>query len=356
MAFSMRESGERSTRFPMPFWSGFRVVVTGITGRMGVRVGSAQYTRGKSGYFRAACRTEEPPAVGDDFVYAEESGAGKLVGTVLTVRPGNVSGEKGWWEGDLRSYADGRRTAGVHGTGHEDDHFGGWSNEFLSGPFTLPMNGEPRSTLLDLGRPYNGDSTMYRLFTGIPFLRGIVHSVEHGIDNASRASYASATFLYATRGSWLVDSDRLGVCDEAGRSAHGYVASQESEAETLESAFEGRAFRTPVSACQRRHTGTAEFRLAVAGDNAGVNLRRVFDQREPRQRATVFVDGQVVGDWYVAEGNPVLRWAERDYFLPGRFTTGKRSITVRIVPAPNSPPWSAVEYRALSVTPPADAP
>jgi hypothetical protein len=63
-----------------------------------------------------------------------------------------------------------------------------------------------------------------------------------------------------------------------------------------------------------------------------------------------------VGDWYVAESNPVLRWAERDFFLPGRFTAGKTAVTVRIVPTPNSPPWSAVEYRALSVTPPADTP
>jgi hypothetical protein len=218
------------------------------------------------------------------------------------------------------------------------------------------MNGAPRVDLLDLNRPYNGDATMYRLYTGIPFLRGIVHSVEHGIGNASRAAYSAATFLYTSDTPWLADSDRLEVCDESSRSAHAYVADQEAPREPLESAFEGRAAGTPLAACHRSHSGAAEFRLTVDPANAGVWLRRFFDQAQPRQRATVSVDGQTVGDWYVAEGNAALRWAERDYFLPARFTAGKRSLTVRIAPVPQSPPWSAAEYRALSITPPAGVP
>jgi len=158
---SGREGPVLSSRFPMPFWRGFRLEVTGITGRATVRVGPTQYPQGRSGYFRAVC-SDADAGPGEDFVYVDRPGAGKLVGTVLTVRPGNAPVEKGWWEGDVRSYADGRRTPGVHGTGHEDDHLGGWSNEFLFGPFTLPMNGAPRVDLLDLNRPYNGDATMYR--------------------------------------------------------------------------------------------------------------------------------------------------------------------------------------------------
>src|SRR5262249_31612894 len=158
-------------------------------------------------------------------------------------------------EGDLRSYADGRRTPGVQGTGYEDDHFGGWSNEFFSTPFSLPLNGEPLARILDHNGQFNGDVTMYRVWRGIPFLGGVQHSVEHGTENVRDVDESAATFFYGEPRSWLVDSDALDVCDDAARAAHGLTVAGETRLPALASAFEARASGTTVTMCHHAHTG-----------------------------------------------------------------------------------------------------
>jgi Protein of unknown function (DUF2961) len=345
--------GRWENRLPMPFWERFRVQITGLPGRLFLRVTGNPYRVGEAAHLRVIWHEERPTNGADDFEYLSYQGAGRLVATVLTVEPPDAARDKQWWEGDLRSYADGRRTPGVHGTGHEDDHFGGWSNEFFSGPFTLPMHGEPRTQILDHNGQFNGNVAMYRVWTGIPFLREVRHSVEHGTENNRTVNESAATFFYAEPRSWLVDSDTLAVCDDAARATHHLTVAGEARPGVLASAFEGRGYRTPVALCHHTHTGAATFDLAVAADNQGVLLRRTFDQARGRQNALVRVGGRVVGTWYIAEQNPTLRWAERDFFLPKAFTAGGTSLSISIEPAADAPPWDAAEYRSLSVVPPA---
>jgi hypothetical protein len=353
LGFSMRmDPPELVSHFPMPFWRGFRLSITGVQAELSVRIGPEHYRARESGYFHAAFAGENPPAGDQDFQYLQQRSAGKLVGTVLTVVPANPAKDKGWWEGDLRSYANGRRSPSIHGTGHEDDHLGGWSNGFFARPFTLPMNGEPASEILDFNGQYNGNVSMYRLWTGIPFLRELQHSVEHGRANDRGADYQSTSFFYATSSDWLSDSDRLVVCDPASRDAHGFVASGEGAPVEVRGSFEGRAYRAGFDACHQNHSGAAEFRLRVAPDNRGVYLRRLYDQSSARQRAEISVDGERLGDWYTVEGNSTSSWSERDYFLPRRFTGDKTELAIRVLPVGDSPPWDAAEYRSLSVTPP----
>jgi hypothetical protein len=294
---------------------------------------------------------ENPPAEGEDFQYLSRAGAGTLVGTVLTVIPANSATDKGWWEGDLRSYANQRRTPSIHGTGHEDDHLGGWSNRFFARPFSLPLNGEPAAQILDRNGQYNGNISMYRLWTGIPFLSEVQHSVEHGRQNNRAASYEATSFFYGTSDDWLRETDALQVCDDDSRGRHGFVAEGEGEPTESRSSFEGRAYQVVLAACHRSHTGPAEFDLEVAPDNQGVYLRRLYDQSQPRQSAQLSVDGEVLGEWYVPEGNVSSRWAERDFFLPSQLTRGKSRLSLRLVPG-SGPAWDAVEYRALSVVSP----
>jgi hypothetical protein len=70
-----------------------------------------------------------------------------------------------------------------------------------------------------------------------------------------------------------------------------------------------------------------------------------------RQMARVRIDGAEVGIWYAPESNTTQRWAERDYFLPASFTSGKTAARIEIEPEPASPAWSVSEYRLLCVTP-----
>jgi hypothetical protein len=340
----------------MPFWRRARFQITGLPGRLFLRVEANAVDQARAGHLRFAWREERPTTGNQDFEYLTAQGAGRLIGTVLTVEPPDAARDKQWWEGDLRSYADGRRTPGVHGTGHEDDHFGGWSNEFFSGPFTLPMHGEPRADLKDRTGQFNGDVTMYRLWPGIPFLREIRHGVEHGTENNRAVNVSATTFFYAQREPWLVDSDVLSVCDDASRAAHALAVAGETRPGDLASAFEGRAARTPVTLCHHAHTGAASFEMAVDPRNRGVLLRRAYDQANGRQGAWVRVGGRTVGLWRVAEQNAAARWAERDFFIPAPFTAGAARLSIELEPhtledGPASP-WDAAEYRTLSVVPP----
>jgi hypothetical protein len=357
LAFTMKP-GRYESHLPMPFWRHARVQITGADGRLFLRVGPNPYDALTTAHLRVRWHEERPTSPGNDFEYLTYAGAGRLVATVVAVEPPDPAVDKQWWEGDLRSSADGRRTPGVQGTGYEDDHFGGWSNEFFSTPFSLPSNGEPLVRLLDRTGQYNGDVTMYRVWRGISFLGEVRHSVEHGTENVRAVDESAATFFYGEPRAWLVDSDALDVCDDAARAAHHLAVTGETRLPPLASAFEGRAYRTPVTLCHHAHTGAATFELAIAPDNEGVLLRRTFDQARGRQRAVVRAGGAVVGTWYVAEANATLRWAERDFFVPRSFTVGRSTLAIAIDPEPepdlaaDPPPWDAALYRSISVVRP----
>ena len=342
--------GVYESRFRMPYFRGFHLTITGIAGALRIHVSPGRYARGQAGYFHAFSSEERATTPGKDFEYLAAAGAGRLVGTVLTVRPATPTTKK-WWEGDLRSFQNGRRTPGIEGTGHEDDHLAGWSNTLFEGPFTLPMQGEPRADILDLNGQYNANATFYRFYPGIEYLDGIRHSTEHGSGNTVAGDYRGVTFYYADPGEApLVEADALTVVDDAARAAHAYVAEGESPAQALSSAFEGHDAVVSLTASSIAHTGRASFDMSVSASNLGCFLRRVYDQQVGRQRAEVRADGELVGTFYTAESNATLRWAERDYFLPPRFTAGKTRTHIEIVPTPGSPPWSVVDYRMLCIS------
>jgi len=350
LAFAMQDRVYEN-RLPMPFWSGFRLRVSGLAGKLSIRVALPRLARQEAGLLHAVYRMESPTTSGEDFEWVNLTGAGKLVGTVLAILPPTPE-TKRWWEGDLRSYADGRRTPGLHGTGHEDDHLGGWSNTFLTNPFTLPMHGEPVTEVIEReGEQYNARTTLYRLWPGIHFMGAFRHSVEHGSENRVQATYAGVAWLYVQpTGPRLTRTDRLDLGDADSRRRHHFTSDGASSSRQLTSAFEGRAYRVPLKDMVMSHTGTHRFELAATPGNLGCWLRRLYDQQDPRQRAAIWIDGRYVADWYTAEGNSTLRWAERDLFLPAHVTQGRSRLQVEVRPV-KGPPWSAAEYRLLCVRP-----
>jgi hypothetical protein len=280
--------GRYESRLPMPYWEGAHIVVSGLAGKLSIHVAPAREPRADYGTLYAIYSEQKPTTAAGDFPYATLTGAGKLVGTVLTVEP-TAPDDKQWWEGDLRSFVDDAMTPNVHGTGHEDDHLGGWSNEFLERPFSLPMQGNPKTVILDdppAGQT-NADASMYRLYAGIPFLRGLKHSTEHGPSNQRQAGYSAATFVYRQ------PRERLVMTSD--------VAFAES------------------------------VRLDVRPENIGVKLRFAFDGAQT-QRLRVSVDGVAVGSWYVPRGVAPAGAAESDWFLPPQLTNGKSTLAVELRP------------------------
>ena len=93
--------------------------------------------------------------------------------------------------------------------------------------------------------------------------------------------------------------------------------------------------------------------MNISSQNEGVRLRRLSDQNDVRQAARVFVDGEEVTErlWYVADSNPYKRWLEDDFEIPARYTKGKKSLNIRIVPVSMSKEgkntWNEAEYQVF---------
>jgi hypothetical protein len=343
----MRREGDYEFGLPAPFASSARIELQGdfppgLDLAMTVDVLPSKdrdYDPAVTGKLKAVFHEEHPTKTGEDYELLNVSGAGKFVGCVMAIEPAGPL-EKQWWEGDLRIYTDGARTPRIHGTGHEDDYLGGWSNEFLSRPFTLPMHGQPAVRMLDWEGQYNGDCSLYRFFPGISYSGGIKVSTEHGTENEKNFDYKSVAFYYELPKALLSETHRIEGC--------GDVQGGEATAESVESAFEGRECQKAFTVTFYRHTKPSEFTLRIDPANRGVWLRRLFDQKDGIQGADVYVDGQRVGMWYTAEANESKRFAERDFFLPESVTRGKSQLSIRIEPSGETP-WAAAEYRALTI-------
>jgi hypothetical protein len=332
LPLGMSPSGPYYCHLPMPFWKSFRIELVnenpGPTPEIWweARIDSeSRYPREGSGYFHALYRREWPTTPGKDYTLLDAAGRGVYLGQVMTVEP--IRSEiKRWWEGDLRIYLDGRRQPSFHGTGHEDDYLGGWSNEWLMNPYSLPMHGEPKTAELEqVDFQWSAATTVYRFFAGgIPFQSGISVSTEHGAGNAAAASYSSVAYFYARREPFTKFAE-LEVDGSIG----------------LVSRFEGRTDRDEVSDTGRLVSETSSFELAVPEGASDLRLRRLYDQSSV-QEAEVWVNGKRAGIWYSAATNPILRWAESDFLLPDALTAGAKRLRIEIRAL--RPGWNEFRY------------
>ncbi|WP_127572210.1 glycoside hydrolase family 172 protein [Georgenia faecalis] len=77
----------------------------------------------------------------------------------------------------------------------------------------------------------------------------------------------------------------------------------------------------------RAFTGSSTFTAAIDPDNDGVRLTRRFDTISTDQRASVSVDGVVVGEWVPIAGAPG-QWTDQTVELPASATAGRSEITI----------------------------
>jgi hypothetical protein len=332
LPLGMSPSGPYYCHLPMPFWKSFRIELVNESPRptpeiwWEVRVDADErYSPEEAGYFHASYRSEWPTTPGKDYTLLDVAGRGVYVGQVMTVEP--IRSEvKRWWEGDLRIYLDGRRQPSFHGTGHEDEYLGGWSNEWLMNPYSLPMHGEPKTAdLSQVDFQWSAATTVYRFFVrGVPFRNGISVSTEHGAGNTATASYSSVAYFYARPEPFA----KLAELDPDG-------------SVELVSRFEGRGDGEEVRDSGRVVSERSSFELAVPEGASDLRLRRLYDQSSI-QEAEVWVNGKSAGIWYSAATNATRRWAESDFLLPGELTAGARRLRIEIRAL--QPGWNEFRY------------
>jgi hypothetical protein len=297
----MSPSGPYYCYLPMPFWRGARIELVNENPDeipeiwWEVAIAGNDAVESETGTFHAHYRREWPTTQGVDYGLLDVEGRGTYVGQVMTVEPLRAE-IKRWWEGDLRIYVDGQTYPAFSGTGHEDEYLGGWSNEWLMNPYSLPMHGEPKTTeLRQVDFQWSAATTVYRFFVGgIPFQNGIKVSTEHGAENTADAMYSSVAYYYAR-------PDGMERLDEA--------------------------------------SASASFKLTVPAGYSGLRLRRSYHPAL-RQEAEVWMNGERVGVWYSADVNAYVSELERDFLLPSVGAGSEIEIEIR----PLGPDWSAFRY------------
>jgi hypothetical protein len=329
LPLGMSPSGPYYCYLPMPFWEGFRIELVnenpGPTPEIWWEVGIDEenaYASGTAGYLHARYHREWPTTTGEDYTLLAASGRGVYLGQVMTVEPLRAE-VKRWWEGDLRIYLDGRRHPALHGTGHEDEYLGGWSNEWLMNPYSLPMHGEPKTAdLTQVDFQWSASTTVYRFFVGgIPFWNGISVSTEHGARNTADAMYSSVAYFYA-RAEPAVMLDALDV---------------EGSLE-ITSTFEGRHDVVELTESGRVVEQSSRFVLTAPEGASSLRLRRLYDQSAV-QDAEVLWNGKSAGFWYSAATNSHNRWAETDFLLP-ESARGRLEFEIRV----RTPGWNEFRY------------
>ncbi|MEW5978448.1 MAG: glycoside hydrolase family 172 protein [Acidobacteriota bacterium] len=338
IAVGMSPSSAYYCYLPMPFWRKARVELANdnptalpkVWWEVGYKPASlSAYPSEISGYFKTQYRKEWPTRLGRDYQILETSGRGVLVGQVMTVEPLRAENKR-WWEGDLRLYLDGRRHPAFHGTGHEDEYLGGWSNEWLMNPYSLPMHGEPVTRdLSQIDFQWNASTSVYRFFVGgVPFQSQIALSTEHGVDNGATAFYSSLAYYYHRPDpAHRVDTLDVGSFEDERR--HSYEA--EGASPVVHNRFQFEGVGSYLEDDGREVSGRSRFVLTVPSNsqNRGLRLRRLYDQKTA-QEAEVWIDGRLVGVWYSPATNVHRRWAETDFQLPAGLTKGKPRLGIEL--------------------------
>jgi hypothetical protein len=333
---------------PMPFQnraaielaSSRAIPTTGISYEIAHRAFSGPFNG--VGYLRTRFTATAPTIVGKDIPILDTIGCGAFVGVTASYT-GNPS--RFYLEGDERIYVDGNATPRVHGTGSEDFFNGGFY--FDRGPYTQPMSGNTAH----IADATTDNTSAYRFFLQdvIPFRERIVVSIEHGGHNETTTAAWMLAYYYQQPTPHMTLTDTLDIGKAASESGHAYSISAPTWIGTRTYQYEGTSDTVNVTDDGRAHKGSSQFNLALNPDNNGVVLRRRLDYGIANQQAIVFVDGKLVGPWYLAGSNPFRQWRDSDFIVPPPFTTGRNSITIKIQFASSMADWNEFFYRAYTI-------
>jgi hypothetical protein len=350
----LRADGTLYLDFPMPFTRCAHVALTnrGATPIAGLWAGveprAFPFAFDQAGTFAVDYRTQTSVS-GSDLTLLDTAGSGKLVGVVLTeTKPTCASCfPRTYLEGDERVLVDEARTPVVLGTGTEDFFNGGFY--FNRGPFGLPTHGN----VAHVASPALDATSAYRFFLGdaIDFRSHLRLSLQHGPVDTDSVVASSLVYYYRQPRARLVAADALVVGDATSEAGHQYQSTGSTWQGAFTATWEGEFSVSRLTSTGRSQMGSSQFVMHVDPANAGVVLRRLLNQGTGNQRAQVFVNGVLAGDWLTAGANLNHAWREDDFPIPAAMTEGASSLAIEIRFVSSDLDWTEFEYETYSLLP-----
>jgi hypothetical protein len=350
----MRPDGTLYLYFPMPFAAHAHVTITnsGTTPLTGlwanVETRPFPFSYNEVGTFAVQYSTGNSTN-GSDLALLDTAGSGKVVGVVVTERRNACSdcSIRDYLEGNEHVLVDGARTPVVMGTGTEDFFNGGFY--FSHGPFGLGSHGNVAHSA-----PAAFDATaMYRFFVSdaISFRNHVRLSLQHGPTDNDDVTATSLVYYYRQLRNRLELTDAFVVGDPVGERDHAYQITDATWSGSISATWEGEFSTTSFSSTGRAHKGTSSFVAQIDPANDGVVLRRLLDQATGNQRAHVYADGILVGDWLTPGSNADHSWREEDFMIPSSITAGKASLSIEIHFVSSDKDWNEFQYETYSEFP-----
>ena len=352
--------------FPMPFRKSAKVEIystynSDIT--LGVKIGYSDFKDSfyNVGYF-TTCYSNYYIPYQDPFeaVMLNVKGSGKVVSIQENIF-GNV-GDVLYEEGDHRFYIDESPVAQYIGTGTEDFYngsgyfFDAYSNKNKEGLNSFHFFGYTNYFNKVEGDEVFDGVSMYREMVTDPinFRNGIIMTFEHGggeynkkpsrgMNSNQTAGYEVLVCYYYQPVTKMNESDRVDLSDSTSISNHSLSFQETPETYNVESGYYGSFSFIESTKSYTKSASTTTFKMKLESDNYGAILYRGYDAEVFNQGAKVYVDNELVGEWYRAGGNEYFRHTDGYFMIPESFTKGKTEIEIKIV-SDTTNPWTASEY------------
>lgn len=352
LLMGMTKNGTLYNTFPMPFWKEAEIRLinqgTDCFELIGAQLAltANEYVQEQTGYFRNTPFYDRKYTADMDSRIAQIKGRGKMVAAHITCwakQPNIIS-----CEGDVHVYIDGERTPRVQSDGSESFISFGWG--FPTPPETHPFGG------------YDGLSdnpwsmTRLCLLDYYPFNRELNFNIESGEHNNQYLEHSGTIFYYGQERTGEVTTDAISLLDKKSKRQHRCKITGVHHENITTSVYEGTYNKLPQTKGFLSYEDGAvlAFNAKINPDNKGVRLLRTSNQKEPRQKAVVFIDGQMVTErtWYHADYNPHMQWLDDSFIIPAHYTKGKSAIRIEIHPqiCGGQVAWTDSSYQISSLS------
>ncbi|MCO5247886.1 MAG: T9SS type A sorting domain-containing protein, partial [Chitinophagales bacterium] len=153
---------------------------------------------------------------------------------------------------------------------------------------------------------------------------------------------------YYWQGAETILTDSLDIGKLTDETLHNYTTSNSKVALHLYAAYEGEKYLEKISHDGYAIPNMVEWTAQILPQNKGVRLLRTFDYSFKNQKAKVYVDDELVGEWL----NPGLNmngYIRDDIFdIPAQYTYGKSFIHIKIVNTSGDSPWTELYYKVYT--------